>query len=65
MSKAACFPLSQLRTSTSTSQVWLRSGVRPLPDSKLTPRQIAELNKHVTQMIVASDGTFFTGQGGD
>ena len=37
MSKAACFPLSQLRTCTSTGQVWLRSGVRPLPDSTLTP----------------------------
>ena len=38
MSKAACFPLSQSRTSTSTGQVWLRSGVRPLPDSTLTQR---------------------------
>ncbi|KAL5515803.1 hypothetical protein EMCRGX_G001023 [Ephydatia muelleri] len=38
MSKAACFPLSQLRTSTSAGQVWLRSGARPLPDSTLTPR---------------------------
>ena len=38
MSRAACFPLSQLRTSTSAGRVWLRSGVRPLPDSTLTPR---------------------------
>ena len=38
MSKAACFLLSQLRTSTSTGQVRLRSVVRPLPDSTLTPR---------------------------
>ena len=33
MSKAACFHLSQLRTSTSTGQVWVKSGVRQLPDS--------------------------------
>ena len=31
MSKAACFPLSQLRTSTSAGQVWLRSGVDHCP----------------------------------
>ena len=62
MSKEACFPLSQLRTSTSTGQVWLKSGVRSLPDSTLTPRW-AELNKHVTQNIVACNDTCFTGQG--
>ena len=61
MSKAACFPLSQLRTSTSAGQVWLRSGVRQLLDSKVG--MMAELNKHVTQMIVVSDDTCFTGQG--
>ena len=38
MSKSACFPLSQLRTSTSAGQVWLRSGVRLLPDSTLSLR---------------------------
>ena len=30
--------LSPLRTSTSAGRVWLRSGVRPLPDSTHTPR---------------------------
>ena len=65
MSKAACFPLS-LRASTSAGRVWVSSGVRPLPDSTLTPRwgKMAELNKHITQMIVASDDTCFKGQGG-
>ena len=38
MSRAACFPLSQLRTSTSAGRVRLKSGVMPLPDSTLTPR---------------------------
>ena len=38
ISKAACFHLSQLRTSTSAGRVWLRSGVRPLPNSTLTLR---------------------------
>ena len=33
-----------------------------LPHSKVG--MMAELNKHVTQMIVASDDTRFTGQGG-
>ena len=59
MSMAASFPLSQLRTSTSAGQVWLRSGVRLQPDSIVS--KMAELNKNVTRMIVAS---CFTGQGG-
>ena len=37
--KGSMFPLFQLRTSTSAGGwVWLRSGVRPLPNSTLTPR---------------------------
>ena len=32
VTRAACFPLSQLRTSTSAGRVWLKSGVMPLPD---------------------------------
>ena len=48
MSRAACFPLSQLRTCTSAGQVWLRSGVRPLPDSTLTPRWARWLNSTST-----------------
>ena len=37
--KAACLHLSdQLRTSTSAGRLWLRSGVRPLPNSTITPR---------------------------
>lgn len=59
MSKAAYFLLSQLRTCTSAGRVWLRLGVRPLP--KIYPHSkvgtMAELNKHVTQMVVVSDIT--------
>ena len=50
---------------TSAGQVWLRSGktaARLYPHSKVG--MMAELNKHVTQMIVASVDTCFTGQGG-
>ena len=65
MSKAACFPLSQLRTSTSAGRVWLRSGVKPMPDSN--PLQGGHVgrtqNKHVTQIVV-SEVSCFTGRGG-
>eukprot|EP00731_Ephydatia_muelleri_P018972 Em0011g1012a len=50
MSKAACFPLSQLRTSTSAGRVWFRSGVRPLPDSTLTPSLVSDLSSLVQAM---------------
>ena len=48
MSRAACFPLSQLRTSASTDQVQLKSGVMPLPDSTLTPRWARWQNSTIT-----------------
>ena len=35
MSRAACFPLSQLRTSTSAGRVWLRSGVYAINSERL------------------------------
>ena len=63
MSKAACFSLSQLTISTSAGRLWLRSGVRSLPDSTLTPRW-KNSTYTLTQMIVASEDTCFTGQGG-
>ncbi|KAL5469178.1 hypothetical protein EMCRGX_G030392 [Ephydatia muelleri] len=61
MSKAACFPLSQLRKSASAGWVWLKSAARLYPYSKVGT--MAEFNKHIKQMIVASDDTCFTGQG--
>ena len=48
MSRAACFPLSQLRTSTSAGRVRLKSGVMPLPDSTLTPRWARWQNSTIT-----------------
>ncbi|KAL5489088.1 hypothetical protein EMCRGX_G018139 [Ephydatia muelleri] len=63
MAKAACFPLSQLRTSTSTGQVWLKSGVRPLPDSTLTPHGHDGRTQQTCYTDVCDD-TCFTGQGG-
>ena len=48
MSRAACFPFSQLRTSTSAGRVWLKSGVMPLPDTTLTPRWARWQNSTIT-----------------
>ena len=64
MSRAACFPLSQLRTSTSAGRVRLKSGVMPLPlysHSKMGT--MVKLNNHVMQMVVAGNNitTPFTG----
>ena len=54
MSKAACFHLSQLRTSTSSGQVWLwlRSRVRPYPHFKVG--MMPELNN--TYAVDCGDG---------
>ena len=65
MSKAACFPLSQLRTSTSAGQVWLRSGVRLLPDStSLQGGHDGRTQQTCYTDDCGSDVTCFTGQGG-
>ena len=52
MSRAACFPLSQLRTSTSAGRVQLKSGVMPLLYSHSKMGTMAKLNNHVMQMVV-------------
>ena len=54
MSKRQHVSLSPNWTSTSAGQVWLRSGLRPLPDSTLTPRWAGgRTQQTLTQMIVA------------
>ena len=66
-SRAACFPLSQLRTSTSAGRVRLKSRIGCNANARLYSHSkvgmMAKLNNHVTQMVVAGNDitTPFTG----